>query len=221
VDGSGLKNTLEREAVRWLARNGVVDFRSSRTLLVSGVDRFGMAEALAEQGGPVVFGDLMFGLGLPLPIRSWAAFGRVARALLPVVTQLPFSLLYPTGDKQDAITPKWGSFYREADVLAGDFLLIRRYLPAPQSAAPPPLDGKVVLTNTTTEDDARELRARGARLLVTTTPRFDGRSFGTNVMEGVLVALNGGKTPGPDAYLATLERLGWTPDVRPLQQDIK
>jgi len=31
-------------------------------------------------------------------------------------------------------------------------------------------------------------------MLVTTTPRFDGRSFGTNVMEAVLVALNNGKT---------------------------
>lgn len=217
VDGSGLKNTLERAAVQKLAEEGAVDFRHSKTLLVCAVDRFGMAEALVEQGGPVMFGDLMFTLGVPLPIRSWRVFGAVARTLLPVITQVPISLLYPTGEKQNAITPKWEADYRWADVIAGDFLLIRRYLPAPDPANPP-LAGKVILTNTTTEEDVVELRNRGVRLLVTTTPRFEGRSFGTNVMEGVLVAANGGRTLSPEEYLDTLGRLGWKPTLQPLQE---
>ncbi len=58
VDGSGLKNTIEREAIRRLASDGTVDFRAGRTLVVSAVDRFGMAEAVAEQGGRFVFGDM-------------------------------------------------------------------------------------------------------------------------------------------------------------------
>ena len=218
VDGSGLKNTLERETVRWLVKNGIIDFAHKKTLMVCGVDRFGMSEALVEQGGPVIFGDLMFNLDLPLAIRSWGAHKTLAAALLPLVTQAPFALLYPTGEKQNEIKPKWGAYYTWADVLAGDFLLIRRYLPAPTASGPQPLAGKAVLTNTTRPDDVEELRKRGVDLLVTSTPNFEGGSFGTNAIEGVLVALNGGKTLTPEEYLETLQKLGWTPHIQRLQE---
>src|SRR5439155_7222130 len=68
VDGSGLKHTLERETIRWLQREGVIDFRGRRVLMVAGVDRFGMAEALAEAGADLLFGDLVYGLGINLPV---------------------------------------------------------------------------------------------------------------------------------------------------------
>ncbi|MDH4179279.1 MAG: quinate 5-dehydrogenase, partial [Armatimonadota bacterium] len=55
VDGSGLKDTLERETIRWLGETGAVDIRGKRVLLVSAVDRFGLAEALAEAGCETVF----------------------------------------------------------------------------------------------------------------------------------------------------------------------
>lgn len=210
LDGSGLKNTLERETVRWLQNEGVVDFRHSKTLMVAGVDRFGMSEALAEQGGEIVFGDLMFALDIPFAIHGRAAHRRLAKLLLPLVVQMPLSVLYPMGEKQNQIVPKWEKWYRWADVIAGDFLYIRRYMPTPESGY---LNGKVILTNTTTEADQEELRRRGVRMLITTTPNFEGRSFGTNVMEAVLVALNGGKQLSPEEYLATLKKLGWTPNV--------
>ena len=201
LDGSGLKNTLERETVRWLAENGVVDFRTSKTLMVCGVDRFGMSEALSEQGGEIVFGDLMFSLDIALPLKGRKIHRSVARALLPLVVQMPLSLLYPMGEKQNQIVPKWESWYRWADVIAGDFLYIRRHLPTPESGY---LNGKIILTNTTTKEDEMELAKRGVHLLITTTPQFDGRSFGTNVMEAVLVAHNNGKSLDESAYLQTL-----------------
>lgn len=211
VDGSGLKNTLERETVARLQRDGTVDFSRSKVLLVSAVDRFGMAEALDAAGASVVYGDLMFALGLPLPLRSLSAVSRAARALLPIVTRVPFKYLYPTGEKQNTITPQWGKFYAEADVIAGDFPYIRRYMPDD-------LQGKTVLTNTITQDDVQQLRQRGVKTLITTTPELDGRSFGTNVMEGVLVALSGRKPSEltPDDYLKLLTQLNWQPRVETL-----
>jgi len=127
---------------------------------------------------------------------------------------MPLSMLYPMGEKQNTITPKWEKWYRWADVIAGDFLYIRRYMPTPESGY---LKGKVILTNTTTEADEEELRKRGVRMLITTTPNFEGRSFGTNVMEAVLVALNNGKQLSAEEYLATLKKLDWTPNVRHLE----
>jgi hypothetical protein len=162
----------------------------------------------------------MFSLGVPVALRSWSAHRKAARLLLPSVMRLPFRMLYPTGEKQNQVTPRWGPYYRWADVIAGDYLLIGRYLPPPApEGRPGPLANKTILTNTTRPDDVEALRRRGAALLVTTTPEFDGATFGTNVMEGVLVALNGGRPLEPDAYLDTLKRLGWTPNVRRLNSE--
>ncbi|MDI3310109.1 MAG: quinate 5-dehydrogenase, partial [Thermoanaerobacterium sp.] len=49
----------------------------------------------------------------------------------------------------------------------------------------------------------------------TTTPNLNGRSFGTNVMEAVLVSLSG-KSPSemkPDDYNTLLDRIGFEPRV--------
>lgn len=208
VDGSGLKHTLERRTVQWLQQTGTVDFRGKNVLLVSGVDRFGMAEALPALGAKTGYGDMIFAIGIPYLIKSLAGLKLLAWSLLPIITKLPFSMIYPTGDQQKKISNKHGKFFAWADIIAGDFLFIRRYMPER-------LDGKIIITNTTTESDLALMRERGAKMLISTTPQFEGRSFGTNVMESVIIALTG-KRPEqmtPDDYLHTLEELGWTPNI--------
>ncbi len=208
VDGSGLKNTLERETIRSLAASGDLPLKGTKVLLVSAVDRFGMAEAVTEAGANTLFGDLIFALGIPIPIRSLAWVRILAALFLPVLRRLPISVLYPTGDAQESTKPKYGRFFEWADVVAGDFHYIRKHLPER-------MDGRTIITNTTTQEDVALLKARGVATLVTTTPELGGRSFGTNVMEGVLIAL-AGKRPEqmqPDDYLDLLRRLGWKPRV--------
>jgi hypothetical protein len=205
VDGSGLKDTLERETIRRLAGEGTVDFQGVRTLVVSAVDRFGMAEEIVRAGARTTFGDLLFILGVPTRLHSLAALDRLAKVILPVASRLPFKMLYPTGDKQRRIDAHSGQakWMAENDIIAGDFLLIRRYLPAD-------LSGKTIITNTTTAADIELLRDRGLKTLVTTTPEFKGRSFGTNVMEGVFAAL-GARTA--EQYRDLLAQLDWKPRV--------
>ena len=211
VDGSGLKNTLERETVKYLHDNDLIKFGEKSVLMVCSVDRFGMAEALAVRAKSMVFGDLMFGLGVPVAIRSWNALTGLARLILPVVVRIPQKYVYPTGEKQEHNTPKYGPYFAHADVIAGDFHYIRRYMPAD-------MQGKIVLTNTTTESDVAELARRGVSQLITTTPVFEGRSFGTNVMEAVLVTIIGKKPAAitEQEYLDKLKELGWTPQVQQL-----
>lgn len=214
VDGSGLKNTLERRVVQHLHREGILPLRGMPVLLVSGVDRFGMAEALEAAGARVTYGDLCFVLGVPIPLRSWKAVERVGAVIGPIAVRLPFEWLYPTGEKQSASSPRCAHLFRENDLIAGDFHYIRRYMP-------PALPGKAVLTNTVTQQDVEELRRRGVRLLITTTPELDGRSFGTNVMEGVLVALSGRRPEDlrPEDYEVLLDRMGLRPRVERLQAE--
>ncbi len=211
VDGSRLKGTLERRVIRHLAKHGLVDFEGKTVLLVCGMDRFGMAEALQETGCDLILGDLIFVLNLPLPLRSLNALDRVARTIGPIVVNLPFSMLYPTGEKQEGGNRKktfHARYYTKADVIAGDFHYMKRYMPEN-------MDGKVIITNTVTEEDVKWLKQLGVGTLITTTPEMDGRSFGTNVMEGLIVALLG-KTPDDisDAEInELLDRLNFEPRV--------
>ena len=208
VDGSGLKNTLEYDTIQWLQQEGVVDFRKAKTLLVAGVDRSGMTQALTEIGADVTFGDMMFGLGLNVPIRSIDRLERLARILLPVVTRLPLKWIYPTGDKQKVRTPKFGQYFAEAEIIAGDWHFIRRF-------APDNLAGKTVITQTVREADVKLLQTMGVRQLVTTTPLIGNATFATNVMEGVVVA-HLGKNPSeitPADYRRLIGEMGWKPGV--------
>jgi hypothetical protein len=182
VDGSGLKNTLEREAVGYLRNELGIELRGRKVLMVSALDRFGMAQALVDAGADVLFGDFIFALDLDKPVRGLAEFEALAEKYLPDACKLPFQFFYPTGKKQDrAPQPKYPEYYAEAEIIAGDFHFMRQFMPER-------LDGKIILTNTLTANDVEELRKRNVRLLVTTTPDFGGRSYGTNVVEAILLA---------------------------------
>ncbi len=218
VDGSGLKNTLERQAVEHLAQQGLIK-TGDRVLMVSALDRFGMAEALVQSGCQLTLGDVMFALGIRLPIYSLEKLQAIAARLMPIISRLPFQYLYPTGHKQDqqakANSNKYARYYQEANVVAGDYHFIRKYLPEQ-------LNGQLILTNTTTRDDVEMLLDRGAGMLVTTTPELQGRTFGTNVMEAVFVALLN-KTwaeTTPEDYTALLQQLNWQPKIVKLRRDL-
>ncbi|MDF2501500.1 MAG: hypothetical protein K0Q77_2214 [Anaerosporomusa subterranea] len=208
VDGSGVKNTLERTVVSHLAGNHQVMMKDRRVLLVCAVDRFGLAESLVKAGCQVTCGDLMFGLGVPIPIKSLAGLQRLAKVVAPVITKLPVRLFYPTGEKQTRTAPKFSRYFHEAEIIAGDFHFIRRYMP-------PELPGKIVITNTVTADDVAMLQKSGIHMLVTTTPEMGGRSFGTNVLEGILVALSGKRPENmyKDEYSQIMQSIGIKPRV--------
>ena len=182
-DGRGLKHTLERRVFHLAAEQlgGMPHFRQGFVPVAA--DRQGLAEAVAEVSDRVVIGDLMVALGVPLPLYGIRAFKRVARLMLPIVSYFPMSLLFygSSGAEQE---PKYTKYFEGSDLLAGDFLFMRKYMPDD-------LSGKTVLTNTTTEDNVALLKERGVRLVITTTPRYEGRSFGTNMMEGALTAYAG------------------------------
>jgi hypothetical protein len=210
VDGSGLKGSLEGETIRYLARETEVFAGVQEVLMTSATDRFGMALALSELGLKVIFGDLLYLLKVPFPIHSISSLQTITRILAPAVVLLPFKYLYPTGEKQHESAPKFTQYFDRADVIAGDFHLIRRNMPAR-------LPGKVIITNTTTKEDVALLKEAGVKTLVTTTPELEGRSFGTNVMEALLVALAGKKEElTGEEYLHWIQELKFTPRIERL-----
>jgi len=206
VDGRGLKHTLERRVFE-LARPALGEIPHFHKAFVPvAVDRIGLAQAVESVSDSVVIGDLMIALGVPIPIRGIQAFKKIARILLPLVSYFPMSMLF-YGSSGSEHEPKYQQFWEEADLLAGDFLFMRKYLP-------PYLEGKTVVTNTTTEENIEFLRRRGVLRLITTTPRYEGRSFGTNMMEAALTAYAGKGRPLSDEELnGLIDELDLRPHV--------
>ncbi|MBC8330848.1 MAG: quinate 5-dehydrogenase [Anaerolineae bacterium] len=222
VDGRGLKHTLERRVfelaapalhnllggkqgeIDGLLIDGVPHFRQA--FIPVAVDRIGLARAVSEVSQDVIFGDLMVALDIPLPVHGLRNFKRVARLMLPFVSHFPMSLLF-YGSSGTEHEPKYQKYWLESDLLAGDFLFMKKYLPQN-------LNGKTVITNTTTAENVEFLRQRGVYLMITTTPRYDGRSFGTNLMEAALTAYAGKGRPLSDTELNQLiDHLDLRPSV--------
>jgi hypothetical protein len=178
ADGNGIKHLLAPYAIQALREHGV-ELRGRKAFKTTAVDRYGLARALVDAGCKVTFGDLMLTLDVPIPVHSLHTIHILAALLLPIVTKLPFSWVYPVGEKQDREpSTKYSRFYEESDIIAGDFVQVWSNLPRD-------LSNKIIITNTTTARDVEALQKRNLHLLVTTTPRLEGRSFGTNVLEAI------------------------------------
>lgn len=197
VDGSGIKATLERRLPDILKKKYDIDLANKKVLMVCAVDRFGLAESLASTGCTVTYGDLVYGLGINYPLHSIKALQRMAKILLPIICRLPVKYFYPIGKKQSERVNKHQSYFLENEVIAGDFHIIKRFMPTN-------LCGKIIITNTVTEKDYELLKSYGAKILVTTTPKMQGRSFGTNVLEALLVAMGAKSTKDYEHLLEIL-----------------
>ena len=207
VDGRGLKHTLERRVFELAAPalGGIPKFQ--KAFIPVAVDRIGLATAVSEVTDEVIFGDLMVALGIPLPVYGLRNFKRVARVMLPIVSHFPMSMLYYGSDGAEQ-KPKYQKYWAECDLIAGDFLFMRKYMPARA-------EGKTVITNTTTPENIALFKERGIHKVITSTPRYDGRSFGTNMMEAALTAYAGLGRQLTDAELNVLiDEL----DIRPQVQ---
>lgn len=213
VDGGGLKNTLENKAAAFLdAKIGDYLKQQGRKVLVPvGVDRWGLSKSFAEAGYEIVFGDMMFGLDIPIPVRTIKGLKTIAALLMPIAGRLPFEMLYPTGEKQEKHVPKFEKYYHWATVIAGDCHYVKRHMPLDG------MQGKVVVTNTTTPDDVEFFRKVGIKYLITTTPVMEGRSFGTNMLEAALVAVSGKNRPlNWDELSEMIAKLGFEPQLQEL-----
>ncbi len=188
ADGTGLKMTLERKAASVLAENVNIPDDQKHAFMTSAVDRYGLFQGFNDAGYQCVIGDVMFALGMDIPLNSEKSLKRMVSILMPVISRLPFSMLYPTGESQNKRTPKWGKYFTQADVVAGDCHYLTKYMPDH-------MEGKTIVTNTTTKADRDLFKQAGVKYLITTTPVFEERSYGTNMLEAGLLAATGRQEP--------------------------
>jgi hypothetical protein len=212
VDGAGLKVTLERKAAQFIEAT-IPDYikeRGKKAFIMTGADRWGLTRSFIDAGYECVFGDLMFSLGIPSPLHSDKQLKTMAALLMPIAGRLPFEWVYPTGEKQEERKPKHTDIFQWATVTAGDCHYIKRYMPDD-------MQGKVIVTNTTTPEDVELFRKCGVKYLITATPVLEGRSFGTNMMEAALIAVSGkGRVLTTDEINELLDQLKFEPQLQEL-----
>jgi hypothetical protein len=213
VDGAGLRNTLECRAARLVDEVLGVSGRPKRVLCAMVCDRWGLYTGFRDRGYECLIGDLIFGLKLPIAIHRERTLGILMTALAPVVTRLPFSMLYPFNDSPSDTSERFARYFNWATIVAGDCYYLSKYMPLD-------MHGTAVVTNTTTPEDVVNFRERGVRHLFTTTPVIDGRSFGTNLLEAGLVAASGlGRCLSDKELVVALDELGIEPKHRVLNGD--
>lgn len=211
VDGSGFRSVMERAVAGHILRELGDIFERRTVFSLAAADRMALTLGFVEEGFEAVMGDLMFALGIPIPLKGLDAHERFMNWLAPVVRHLPMSMLYPTGEREDVNTPRYEKWFRWGEVIAGDGNYATHNMPLDMA-------GKLVATNTTTARDVRLYRERGVRYLVTSTPRLGERSFGTNLMEAALVALAGlGRRLTIAETKDLVGELDWHPNIERLQ----
>lgn len=213
VDGTGIKYILEKDVIRYIHQNTDINLSGKKALLLITVDRFGLAEGLIEAGCEMVFGDLIFCLHIPIALHHLKTIDKIARLMIPFLVHLPIKYLYPTGQKQETTNAKYGHFFNDVDIVAGDYIAISQYMPTD-------MKGKIVITNTVTSKNIQDLKNRGVKYLITTTPQFQGRSFGTNVYQGILLAISGEKQEDlkEEDYLSLAKKTGFKPRIEKLNE---
>lgn len=212
VDGTGLKNTLEKKSAPFLDEKipEYIREHGKRAFIMTGADRWGLTRSFVDAGYKCTFGDLMFSLGIPIALHKDTQLKSMAALLMPIAGRLPFEWVYPIGEKQDERKPKHVDIFHWATVVAGDCHYIKRYMPDD-------MQGRVVVTNTTTPDDVALFKQCGVKYLLTTTPILDGRSFGTNMMEAALIAISGkGRVLTHVEYDELLQKLSFEPSLQEL-----
>jgi predicted amino acid dehydrogenase len=216
VDGSGIRDGLERWGVILADRAQPGIFSQKRILMVPGLNHNGLAGSLARRGSAIRYADPTVYFALPaLPgIGTRQTLGQAAPRTLNQLRDAPFRRLRPQPGVPGVT--RADAPFEWADLLAGDIGAIRRY-------SPPDLRHKIVVVESATEEDAAALQERGAAILITLMPALCGNgalgSWSAAVVEAVLVALR----PDPaaplseDTYLNLMADIEWQPQIRYLQ----
>ena len=122
----------------------------------------GAGGGLGKTGCKMTYGDVLFVLNLPFPLGSLKALALWARLLMPIISRLPFRLVYPTGERQKGNQPRQVRRFIENDIIPAIFILSGAMLLHS-------LPGKTI-TSTVTPADIEDLRNRRVKTLITTTP---------------------------------------------------
>ena len=218
VDGSGVRDGLERWAVMLADRAQPGIFSEKVILMTPGLNHAGLIDELNKHSRTIRYADPFVFFNLPdFPlVGSKQTLERAAGLTLDRLHDAPFRRLHPLAGTPNAHRPE--SPFHSADILAGDIGAIRRYAPAL-------LERKTIVVEYATAEDLEDLRERGVSIVVTLMPSLDGKGelgrWSAATIEAIFAALRPDPTVplSEDTYLDLMANLDWTPAIRYLRPD--
>jgi predicted amino acid dehydrogenase len=206
-DGIRSKDTVDRHLTRLIVESLQGDISNRRTLVLSGIDRWGVSEVLSAASAQTIYGDLMYNLRLGIPLFSLGQVRAFSPLILGIVTRAPLDWYFPGARRRPKLLPRWRQVFYWSEVIVGGMTYLKRY--APQS-----LDGKVVVTNLRSDDEVEWLRSRGTSTVASLTPVLSGKRVSASVMEAVMTLATRGKVGHRrDRYLDEIIRLMPVPEI--------
>lgn len=178
-DGTGLLATLERHMVKLASDQLASLLRGKQILFLSGLSRAGSAEVLSSYSKRLVFGDLLYGFRLGIPIVGYKSFLSAAPGLVNVVSHTPAQWFWPSARVSRSLLPRFSYYFRRSEVVVGDMIYFRRY-------APESMEGKIVFTTLRSDADLDFFRERSASRVISLTPVIEGRFVPLAVLEAAL-----------------------------------
>jgi predicted amino acid dehydrogenase len=218
VDGSGVRDGLERWAVMLADRAQPGIFAEKIILMTPGLNHAGLIDELNKHSRTIRYADPFVFFNLPnFPlVGSRQTLEQAAGLTLDRLHDAPFRRLHPLAGTPHAHRPE--SPFHSADILAGDIGAIRRYAPAL-------LERKTIVVEYATATDLEDLRERGVSIVVTLMPSLEGKGevgqWSAAAIEAVFAALRPDPTVplSEDTYLDLMANLDWTPAIRYLRPD--
>ena len=207
-DGSTLLATLERYMVQQAAEELPFSFRNKSILFFSGLNRYGSAEVLSKYTKKLVFGDLLYGFRLGIPINSFSHLESSAPQLVKAVMQAPASWFWPSVRRTKRLMPRFQMYFKRADIIVGGLSYFRRY-------KPDTLARKTVFTNLRDEADLELFRDLDVEYVVSLSPRIDGVFTPVSVLEAAFRLCGGDSTNEniEDYFLQLIHGMDLKPDI--------
>ena len=157
VDGSAVRGVVERNLASFLCERLGNEIPRKRVFFCVSTARWDLVLGFHDAGFDKLFGDPGFVAGIPFTATQFWLARLTGHICLPFVVRLPFKWLYPTGKQQHINRPKFKKWFDWTDVIADDFHYIKRHLPER-------IDGKIIVTNTTTDQDRQMLRQSRSKI---------------------------------------------------------
>ncbi|MBN2083016.1 hypothetical protein JW859_12530 [bacterium] len=213
-DGSALQASLERYLVRQAADRLKDEISGKQVLFFCGLNRYGSAEVLSNFTNRMLFGDMLYGFRLGIPIYSLQKFITTAKRLARAVAKTPANWFWPSARRKPPIMPRFQRYFRQSTVIVGGISYFQRYMPDT-------LAGKIIFTNIHNDAELEMFAERKAKYVVSLTPVIDGTYVPQPVLEAALklYAGDGDTTNKTDFFLDQLHAMALTPHIVDLERE--
>lgn len=214
VDGSVIRATLERWAIKRVHNSEPDLLRHQRVLVLDGSACYPLAQMLAEQSADLCFADaiLQTGLAFAPTLHSLRQLERYTAIVLPLLLAAGYTPAH--GYNGHSLRRRLQALWQERAVIVGSFATLQPF-------APSDLSEHTLITDDPSTAEIEQMRQRGLAALITMTPPLHSEQpfVSSAVLEALMLTLQPGRhTLAPSTVLNFITTQGWEPTIQRLNK---